>query len=50
MDNGVDQLPSMQRKVYDYKDSFTNAEEGVYMAARRPFSSIGFVAGMRINL
>ncbi len=50
MENGVDRLPVLERTVYEFKDSFTAADQGVYMAARRPFSSIGFAAGVRINL
>ncbi len=50
MDNGLDRLPLIQPKVYDFKESITSADENVYMATRRPFSSIGFAAGVRINL
>lgn len=48
--NGIDQLPSLPHKVYKYKESYTSADEAVYMAARRPFSSIGVVVGVRIDL
>jgi hypothetical protein len=47
--NGVDQLPSLQRKVHEYKESFTSSDP-VYTAVRRPFSSIGIVVGARISL
>jgi hypothetical protein len=50
LDNGVDRLPVLDPKVYKYKESFNNADEGVYMAARRPFSSAGLAVGVRINL
>ncbi len=50
IDGGVDQLPRIEPKVYKFKESFNNIEEGVYIAARRPFSSVGFVVGVRINL
>lgn len=50
MDNGVDILPSLPHKVYEFKEDFNGDEEGIYMAARRPFSSIGFAGGVRINL
>jgi hypothetical protein len=48
--NGVDILPSVDPKGADYKESLTNTEEGVTLAVRRPFSSIGIVVGARINL
>ena len=50
IDGGVDLLPRIEPKVYKFKESFNNTENDVYMAARRPFSSIGVVVGVKINL
>ena len=50
LDNGVDLLPSRPHKVYKFRESFNFDQDDVYMAARRPFSSIGVVVGVKINL
>lgn len=48
--NGQDRLPSVAHPSYDFKESFTNTTQNVNMAVRRPFSSIGFSAGVRLVL
>jgi len=48
--NGVDQLPSQSHTEIDCKESFSSSDQYVTLAVRRPFSSIGLAAGVRINL
>lgn len=48
--NNVDELPSLSHKEIDYKESFSSNDQYVALAIRRPFSSIGLAAGVRINL
>jgi hypothetical protein len=48
--NGVDRLSTLSRKEILYKESFSENEQGVSMAVRRPFSSFGVVVGARMTL
>ncbi len=48
--NGVDQLSSVQPNLVDFKDTFTGADQHVLLGVRRPFSSVGFAIGARVNL
>ncbi len=48
--NGQNVLPNVSRPTYDFKESYTSTTQNVNMAVRRPFSSIGFSAGVRIGL
>jgi hypothetical protein len=48
--DGVDRLSSVDPKVYKYKESYPSGQGTVWMAVRRPFSSVGMVVGVRINL
>ncbi len=49
-ENGVDKLSLITTKKYDYKDSYKSTDQHVMQAPRRPFSSLGGAAGIRINL
>lgn len=48
--NGVDQLPTMQHKTIDYKETVSNTDQNATGAVRIPFSNVGFAAGVRIRL
>ncbi len=48
--NGVDRLPSLQRKTVDYKETVSSTDQSATTAVRIPFSSVGFAAGVRIRL
>ncbi len=48
--NGQSVLSNVAHPSYDFKDSYTSTTQNVSMAVRRPFSSIGFSAGVRIVL
>ncbi len=48
--NGVDRLSTIANKTIEYKDSFSNTDQQVTGAIRRPYSSIGLALGVRIKL
>jgi len=48
--NGVDQLSSINPKVVEYKSSVGSSDQNTETSVRRPFSSVGINAGVRINL
>ncbi len=48
--NGVDQKASLTETQYTYEESYDISTPDVQLAVRRPFSSIGFAVGARINL
>jgi hypothetical protein len=49
--NGIDGLASLTQKVTEYKDTYTSSTTpSTMLSVRRPFSSIGMVVGVRINL
>lgn len=48
--NGVDQLPSLQQKTMEYKETVSSTDQNATTAVRIPFSSIGFAVGARITL
>jgi hypothetical protein len=48
--NGINQLDLLPQKVFEFKDSFSDSEMNSGPAVRRPFSAVGGVMGVRINL
>lgn len=48
--DGVDQLPRLANKTFDYKESYTSGDEPIRLAIRRAFSSLGILVGVRFKL
>lgn len=48
--NGSDRLSTLPQRTIEYKENLSFADQYVTLAVRRPFSSIGFAAGVRVNL
>ncbi len=48
--NGQDRLSGLTHTSFDFRETVTSSDQYAYMAVRRPFSSIGFSAGVRVAL